>query len=153
MLALPPLVRAALLSALSFGHLLSGLRSIATTRKDDGVPLILELLSARACPAGALLLLHMAAASSLAVSGATLALARTAAFDAPLGLAGGLAARAEGLVPHGTPAVGGDLRGLGRIRVGPGQQHAGGGDGDQCGGDGKDADQGEEACFAAFSGL
>ena len=63
---------------LSVGHLLAALRSLFATSRDDSVPLIMELLSLSACPAGVLLLLRLAAAGSLAASGASLALAHDA---------------------------------------------------------------------------
>ena len=65
---------------LSVGHLLAALRSLFATSRDDSVPLIMELLSLSACPAGVLLLLRLAAAGSLAASGASLALAHDAVY-------------------------------------------------------------------------
>ena len=77
---------------LSVGHLLAALRSLFATSRDDSVPLIMELLSLSACPAGVLLLLRLAAAGSLAASGASLALAHDAGTQQTL--RGGLAAHA-----------------------------------------------------------
>ena len=60
---------------LSLAHLLSAFKSLFVTSQGDSVPLIVELLSLGACPAGVVLLLRLAGAGSIAASGAALALA------------------------------------------------------------------------------
>ena len=88
-------MRAPSFAVLGVAHLLAALRSLLNIDRDDGVPLIAELLSARGCPAALLLLLRLAAAGSLAASSAALALALAAPGAAtPAGLWGGLAGHA-----------------------------------------------------------
>lgn len=84
-------------SLIGIGYLLAALRALTATDKDDGVEMLAELLSVKACPAGVLLLLHLAAAGSLAASGLSFGLAAHSgpyARPPPAALAGGLAAHA-----------------------------------------------------------
>lgn len=83
-----------LYSALSFGYLFSALRSLFIVSRDDSIPLIVELLSARACPSGMLVLLRLAAAGSLAASGLAFSLARSPEQPARGLMQGGLATHA-----------------------------------------------------------
>jgi len=80
--------------ALSLGYLFTALRSVFVIGKDDSIPLIIELISARACPAGILLLLRMAAAGSLAASGLAMGLAHAPSPPMAGLLQGGLATHA-----------------------------------------------------------
>ena len=66
-------------AALSLAYLFNGLLRLSRIGQDDSVPLILELLSARACPAGMLVLLRLAATGSIAASGIAMSLAQTPA--------------------------------------------------------------------------
>ena len=84
-------------------QLLSGLRSLFSASKDDGISLILELLTLRACPAGISLLLRLAASGSFASSGASFALASSDA-QGPLLLPAGLATSAAGALWAGNCA-------------------------------------------------
>ena len=58
----PMLGRGSRFSLLGVGYLLAALRSLLTINKEEGVPIMLELLTAKACPAAVLLLLQLAAA-------------------------------------------------------------------------------------------
>lgn len=81
-----------LFPGLAVGHLISALRALFATSRGDSVPLIVELLSLGACPASIVLLLRLAAAGSLAASGAALALSHEAGHARP--------ALRAGLVAH-----------------------------------------------------
>ncbi len=93
-------MRRGLFSALAASYFLASLRSLFVVSKDDSIPLIIELLSARACPSGMLVLLRLAAAGSLAASGLAFGLARSPALPARLAMQGGL-------VTHGALSLGG----------------------------------------------
>ena len=86
--ALAPLAR-----VLSVVHLLSALRSLFATTRADSVPIIVELLSKSTCPASIVLLLRLAAAGSVAASGAALALSHDG-VPARAAVRGGLAGHA-----------------------------------------------------------
>ena len=81
-------------TALSVGYLFSAIRSLLIVSRDDSIPLIVELLSARACPSGMLVLMRLAAAGSLAASGLAFSLARSPAHPAKGLMQGGLATHA-----------------------------------------------------------
>lgn len=80
--------------SLSVLHLLSSLRSLFATTRNGAVPLIIELLSLNACPAGVLLLLRLGIASTLATSGASFAIASARSSRPPAMLCGSIAAHA-----------------------------------------------------------
>ena len=92
--------RAIALLGLSLAHLFSALRSLAAVNRDDSVPLIMELLSARACPSGMVYLLQLAATGSLTASGVALALAAT-----PGATQMQTARLAKGLLVHGAASL------------------------------------------------
>ena len=90
------MLRAPIFRAVGLLHLLSALRSLFTIASNDGVNMIVELLSVNACPAGVMLLLRMAAAASLAASGSAFALASAPGMQATSSVGSALALYSAG---------------------------------------------------------
>lgn len=77
-------------------QLLAAIRALLATTRDSSISLIVELLSASACPAGVSVLLRMGTAGSIAASGAAGAISLVPPGSSPIILPVGLATHAAG---------------------------------------------------------